>query len=148
MTIKVMHSNSVFEEINKEENYFNWLDRYFLIRSHPRKIIFSIVSTIWSTYFLWNGNWQIALSFFLLMEALGFFMTRKIDPELMAQTTIGKMGLLHSHPFNLVANIIGIIMIIYALWTHDGVSILIGLSIVFFGHFFGWSSVNSKLQIN
>ncbi|MDO9181288.1 MAG: hypothetical protein Q7U04_02715 [Bacteriovorax sp.] len=147
MTIKVMHSQSIFEEASLGEEYLGILDRYFLMRLHPRKMVFDSVGAIWAGYFLWNNNWALALSTFLVLGALGLFFTRKIDPDLMIQTTLGKIGLLHAHPINLTLNSIGVITIINGLWTHSAEIILVGLSVTLFGHFFGWSDVNSKLRM-
>jgi hypothetical protein len=83
----------------------------------------------------------------LVMSGMGLFFTRNIDPELMSQTTIGKIGLIHKHPINLTLNLIGTIALINGLWRHGGITILIGLSIILLGHFFGWANVNQKLRM-
>ena len=147
MTIKVSHSQSIFEEADLKEHYLTLIDHYFLMRFHPRKIIFDVVGAIWATYFLWNKNWQAAMIAIVAMGGLGLFFTRKVDPELMSQTILGKIGLLHKHPINLTLNLIGIIPLIYGLWMHEEVVILLGLSVIIMGHFFGWSKVNSKLRM-
>lgn len=147
MTIKIMQSDSIFEEGSIKEYGPSIVDRYFLMRFHPRKIVLDVVGAIWATYFLWNQNWQAALLIMLGMESLGLLFTRKIDPELMSQTTLGKIGLLHKHPINLALNLIGLIPLLYGLWMHAGLIILIGLSVIIMGHFFGWSEVNSKLRM-
>jgi hypothetical protein len=92
-------------------------------------------------------NWVAALTIVLVMELGGLYFTRNIIPELIAQTTIGKIGLLHTHPYNLALNIIGIIPFIYGLWIHSQEMILVSLSLIILGHFFGWSKVHSKLRI-
>lgn len=148
MTIKVMHPSSLFEEVNSRESYLSLLDRYYLMSAHPRKIVFDIIGAIWGTYFLWNKNWQAALGIFLAMSAMGLFFTRNIDPELMSQTTIGKIGLLHKHPINFSLNFIGLFTFVYGLWMHSSETILIGSSVIVLGHFFGWSEVNAKLRMS
>ncbi|MDD4974718.1 MAG: hypothetical protein PHY93_10235 [Bacteriovorax sp.] len=147
MTIKFSHSQSIFEEAGLNVEYKSLIDRYFLMRFHPRKIVFDMIGAIWTTYFFWNQNWQAALLNAVVMGGMGLFFTRNIDPELMSQTTIGKIGLLHKHPINLTLNLIGIIVLLYGLWTHLVVTILIGLSVIILGHFFGWSNVNPKLRM-
>lgn len=147
MIVKISHPDSIFEGEVFKEQYSSMVDRYFLMCSHPRKIVFDTVGAIWATYFLWNNNWQVALIIYVVMAGLGLFFTRKIDPELLSQTTIGKIGLLHTHPINITLNLIGIILLINGLWGHEGVVILLGISLVIMGHFFGWSKVNSKLRM-
>ena len=147
MTIKVSYSEFYFNEEGIQGQSMGMLDRYFLMRVHPQKIVFDIVGVIWSVFFLWNHNWAAALISTLLAGGLGLYFTRNLIPEVMAQTTLGKIGLLHTHPFNLALNLIGIVPSIYGLWTHSVEMILIGLSIIVLGHFFGWSKVNAKLKI-
>lgn len=147
MTIKVSHSNSILENAGISADYKGMLRTYFLMRFHPRKIIFDTVGAIWSVYFLWNNNWQYSLISFVGMGLLGLYFTRNINPELMSQTTIGRIGLIHAHPINLSLNVLGLFFLVYGIWMHEVLSILIGLSVIIFGHFFGWSKVNSKLKV-
>jgi len=141
-----MHSDSAFQESALSEHYKTLGDRYFLMRFHPKHIIFEIVGAIWACFFLWNHNWQAALLSYLVLGGIGLYLTRNIDPELMAQTTIGRIGLLHKHPINLALNLVGIAVVIYALWLQLGVVILGGLSFIIIGHFFGWAEVDSRLR--
>ena len=147
MIIKLSHSHWPIEEKAINEHAFDILERYFLMRYHPRKIVFDVVGAIWGIYFLWMQNWLAALTIVLVMELGGLYFTRNIIPELMAQSTLGKIGLLHTHPYNLALNIIGMIPFVYGLWMHSIEMTLVGLSAIFMGHFFGWSTVNSKLRI-
>lgn len=140
MTIRIM------QEIIVDEPAMTLLDRYFLMRFHPHKIVLDIVAAIWGTYFLWNKNWPLALLITVVLGGLGLFFTRNIDPELMAQTTLGRIGLLHKHPINFALNSIGAIALIYAIWSHNLEGILCSLSIIILGHFFGWSEVNANLR--
>ena len=147
MTIKVSHSNSILENAGISADYKGMLRKYFLMRFHPRKIIFDTVGAIWSVYFLWNNNWQYSLISFVGMGLIGFYFTRNINPELMSQSTIGRIGLIHAHPINLSLNVLGLFFLVYGIWMHEVLSILIGLSVIILGHFFGWSKVNSKLKV-
>lgn len=147
MTIKVTHSHLVFEEGGIKETYSGLIERYFLMRFHPRKIVFDTIGVIWAAYFLWNQNWPAALLISVVLEGVGLFFTRNIDPELMSQTTIGKIGLLHTHPINLAFNLVGIIALVNGLWMHAAEIVLVGISFIIMGHFFGWSKVNSKLRM-
>ncbi len=141
-----MHSDSAFQESTLREHSKNLGDRYFLMRLHPRKIIFDTVGAIWAAFFLWNHNWPAALLIFLVMEGLGLYFARNIDPELMAQTTLGRIGLLHKHPVNLTLNLIGLTIVVYGLWLQAGEMILGGLTLIVLGHFFGWPEVDSRFR--
>ena len=147
MIIKLMHTDQIFEDATDIETDLALFDRYLLMRAHPRRIVFDIVGAIWATFFLWNNNLYSAILVFLVMSVLGIYFVRKIDPELMSQTTLGKMGLIHKNPINLILNVIGIIPTLYGLWMHDVILILTGLSMIILGHFFGWSKVNSKFRM-
>lgn len=137
----------VLREIPIHDANMTLIDRYFLASFHPHKIILDSIAAIWATYFLWNRNWPAALLVVLILGTLGLFFTRNIDPDLMAETTLGRIGLLHKHPINFALNLIGSIVLIYALWEHTGIAtFLFGLSIVILGHFFGWGEVSSKLR--
>lgn len=140
MVIKAMR------EINVYEPNITLIDRYFLATFHPYKIIFDSLAAMWATYFLWNNNWQAALLIAVILEIVGLYLTRNIDPELMARTTLGRIGLLHKHPINFALNLIGSIVLIHALWIHAGVTILFGLSIIVLGHLFGWGEVSSNFR--
>jgi hypothetical protein len=117
------------------------------MRFHPRKIVFDAIGVMWGIYFLWQKNWQAALVFLLVTEGLGLFFTRNMDTGLMYQTTLGKFALLHNHPINLALIAIGFILLLYGVWGHVGETIIIALSVIIMGHFFGWSEVNSKLRM-
>ena len=71
-------------------------------------------------------------------------MVRKVDPHFMAQTTLGKLALIHFHPFNLGLQILGLLPLIYGLWMHVPEAILIGVSLIIVGHFYGWSQLNDN----
>jgi hypothetical protein len=143
MTTQVMQGQYVKNEVN--ERRFTNVERYFLMHSHPRTIVLDLVAMIWATYFLWEGNWPVAVSAIFLLRGLGLYVTRNIDPERMASTTLGRLGLLHLEPVNVALNAIGSIPLVYGIWAHSVEYILGGVSVVILGHFFGWSKVNGNL---
>ena len=147
MNIKIMNSNTIFEQADLNEKYMGMMDRYFLMRAHPRAIVFDSVGVIWSVYFLWNNNWQLALASIFVTGIFGLYFTRNTNPELLAESTVGRIGLLHTHPINLALNILGIVPLVSGIWTHKVETILLGVSIIIFGHFFGWSKVNPRLRV-
>lgn len=133
--------------IRYDQGGYPLLKRFILMRFHPRKIIFDIVGVMWAVHFLWINSWPAALLSALLFSGLGWFFVRQVNPYQMAQTTLGKLGLLHLHPFNITVQSIGLIPLIYGLWIHSAEHILVGLSLLFIGHFYGWSRVDENLGI-
>ncbi len=136
-----------FQEDCASHHNFSTFDRYILRRSHPRRMICDIIGLIWSIYFLWLSNWPAAVVSVILASGLGLYFTRNIDVDRISQTTLGRLGLLHKHPFNLALNFIGIFPLIYGIWRHSTELILIGFSIIILGHFFGWAEVNKNLKL-
>lgn len=147
MTIKIMHSDGLFEETLSREHYLSLVDRLFLMRFHPRAIMFDMVGAIWATYFLWYNNWPSALLSTVVFWGAGFYFTRNINVELISQTTLGKIALLHKHPINLALNLIGIVPLVIGVWQHRTELILLGMSGIILGHLFGWGEVSFKLKM-
>jgi len=65
--------------------------------------------------------------------------------ENFAGTTLGKIMLLHLHPMNLVVQIAGFGVLLYSIWTRSAILIMAGVSIILFGHLWGWHKVNDAL---
>lgn len=126
---------------------FNWLERYFLRRMHPRNIFFDSGALMWGSYFLWNQDWPRALVVVAGISVLGLLSVLSVDPEKMADTTLGKIGLLHLHPVNFIIQVIGMFPFVYGVWLHSAEFILAGFSVILFGHIFGWSKVNANFSV-
>lgn len=131
----------------QEEQQLNRLQKYVLLRSHPRRIFLDVVALMWEVYFLWNQNWQAALGVFLVMNTVGLLTVRKVNYQELAKTTLGKVGLLHLQPMNLMVQLTGVALSIYGIWWHETLSILTGLSLIYAGHFYGWSRVHPALKM-
>jgi len=131
----------------EEEQHLTRLQKYILLRSHPRRIFLDVVALMWEVYFLWNQNWRAALGVFIVMNTVGLLATRRVNYQELARTTLGKVGLLHLQPMNLIVQLTGIVLSIYGLWWHETISILTGLSLIYAGHFYGWSRVHPALKM-
>lgn len=138
--VAIQHTRG-FGGISERSN-FSFLERVILRRSHPVSIIFDVIGLIWMTYFLWQNNWRYALAAIVAERIVAVSTVWRIDFDALAATTLGKLGLLHLHPFNLIIQIIGTAGTIWALWNHSTLYILAGLSLIILGHSFGWSQVN------
>ncbi len=151
MSLKIINSqlddSHLFEDSKMQLEHFGKMERYFLTMAYPRKLVFNLIGLIWSIYFLWNQDWVSSLAVYVSFDVLGFYFSRKIDLELMSETTLGKIGLMHMHPINITFNVIGIVFLINGIWNHYFLTNLVGISLVILGHFFGWSKVHENLRI-
>jgi len=148
MTTEVRKMEMVREEIKSmEPQRFNALQKYILLRSHPRRIFLDAAALMWEVYFLWQGNWQVALGIFGVMNTVGLLAVRKLDYPELAQTTWGKMALLHLNPMNFLLQVTGAAMLVYGLLIQDTLTILTSITLILVGHFYGWSKVHRALKM-
>jgi hypothetical protein len=124
------------------QNQFSLLERYALMRFHPRKMIFDIIGVIWATYFLYVGMWQPAAVVLFIFVVFGFFMVRNADLKGLSETAWGRLAILHVHPLNVAIKVVALTLLVLGIWRHSVEHILIGVSLIFLGHFFGWSKVH------
>jgi len=124
------------------QDQFSLLERYALMRFHPRKIILDVIGVIWATYFLYVGIWQGAVVTIFIFVVLGLFMVRNANLKGLSETIWGRLAIMHVHPINVAIKIIAVIILIVGIWRHSVEHILIGISLIFLGHFFGWSKVH------
>ena len=122
-----------------------YLEKAIIRRGHPKHIILGIVGFLWTVYFLWHHNWALALGVVLASAILGRVVTRGTREEGLAQTVLGKIMLLHLHPMNLTVQVAGFGILLYGVWTHLPVYVLVGASLVLLGHMWGWHKVNEAL---
>lgn len=121
-----------------------FMERTVVHRGDPRSMIFSLIGAIWAFYFLWMHNWFSALSAVVLSAVLGRLFSANLDENSYARTIMGKMQLLHLHPMNVIVQSMGVLYLIYAVWTHSGFAIMVASSIVLAGHLWGWHKVNDS----
>lgn len=126
---------------------FSRLERLMLMRFHPRCQVFSSIGVIWSVYFLYNYDWPKALMAAVVFIALGMTSVLGVKFDEFAETTLGRLALLHTHTGNLFIQLIGLVPSVYGIWTHSVEFTLIGLSIVIIGHVFGWDKVDRRLKM-
>jgi len=142
MAQNIFHQET-FQKIAVKSGLTNF-QSYSVMHFHPRYLFLDSVGMIWSIYFLWAHNWQLALGVFLAGRILGLISVMNLDVEAFAQTTWGKMGLLHLHPMNMIIQILGIVVFAYGIWEHETLVMLGGISCVLLGHLAGWNKVNSS----
>lgn len=130
-----------------ERTHLNLLEKYVLLRAHPRRIFLDTIALMWEVYFLWNQNWKAALGIFLVMNTVGLILGRKVNYEAMASTVLGRLALLHTQPMNLLLQLTGAAFIVYGLVLRESLTIMAGVSLVLLGHFYGWSKVHHALKM-
>jgi hypothetical protein len=122
-----------------------YLELFMVRRGHPRQIILHLVGGIWIVYFLWMHNWAWALACFAVSELAAETLTSLNDAEVMAQTTMGKIMLLHANPVNLIVQMLGGMLFVYSIWLHSLTGTMVAISLLLLGHIAGWSKVSSAL---
>ena len=123
-----------------------FLQELMLSRGHPRQIILHMVGGIWTVYFLWQHQWMWALACFAVSELISETLSTQTGAEMLAQTTLGKLMMLHANPVNFLVQAAGGVLLVYCIWMHLLTGIIAAISLILLGHFVGWSKVNSALQ--
>ncbi|HEV2297059.1 MAG TPA: hypothetical protein VGR72_00905 [Candidatus Acidoferrales bacterium] len=123
----------------------SYFEREILHYAHPKQTILRMVGAIWALYFLWLHNWVGVLAVIVAGEILGRILSRGMNEEGMAQTIWGKIMLIHLHPVNLLIQIVGGIVLVYGVWIHSGIWIMVAMSVVLIGHMWGWHKVSEVL---
>jgi hypothetical protein len=120
------------------------LKRHVLRKAHPTKIFIDTAAWMWAVYFLWANQWLPAFLIILTASTASYVLVRRTNPERMATSTLGRIALLHLHPANLVVQIASLVPLLYGIWTHSGIYILAGLTLLFLGHVWGWDKVDER----
>jgi len=120
-------------------------ERFIIRNGHPRRIIVGMITFIWALYFLWLHNWLGAGLALIIGAPLGRLAAWKMHEEQLAQTTFGKLLLLHLHPANVIVQAIGFGVLLCSVWIHSGMYIALGVSMILLGHMWGWHRVNASL---
>ena len=122
-----------------------YLERAVIRRGHPKHIVVGVVGFLWVAYFLWRHDWVWAVSVVLLSAVVGRVLTSGTHEEELARTLLGKIMLLHLHPMNMTVQAVGFAVLLYGVWIHAVMHVLVGTSLVFLGHLWGWHKVNEAL---
>lgn len=126
---------------------FNALQRFALRRAHPRRIFFDMAALPWEIHYLWQGQWGVALTLFIMASAISMIVVSEADCDKISGTVLGKIALLHLRPVNMFFQVVGLIFIVQGLVTHNTQSLLVGASCIFLGHMAGWDKVHPALEM-
>lgn len=125
---------------------YNFMERLALRRAHPRRIFFDMAALPWEIYYLWQGRWGVALTLFVMGSVVSMISASDADYAKMAETTLGKIALLHLRPVNVFFQLLGMVFLVQGLITHNAQSMLLGATSVFVGHIAGWGKVHASLE--
>jgi hypothetical protein len=120
--------------------------RYIVKRAHPTALFLDTAALIWAIYFLWYHAWQMSLLILVVQRTFTWFLIQPVDSDQMSRTLLGKLALLHIHPFNLAIQTCGLIVTGWGIWLHETVPVLGGISLILIGHGFGWRHVHKALD--
>ena len=111
-----------------------------LQHAHPAKFVAEILGIIWGTYFLWIHNWigAVISSFILFLGSTIALWNKPV--ENLADTTLGKIMLVYATPFNYFVYNVSALPVIFGLWTHQGLYVVSGYSLLLLPHFWAWKS--------
>ena len=109
-----------------------------LQHAHPAKFVAEILGIIWGSYFLWIHNWIGAMisSVILFLGSTIVFWNEPIED--LAETALGKRMLVYATPFNFIIYNVSALPVIYGLWTHQGLYIVAGYSLLLSPHLWTW----------
>lgn len=114
------------------------IHRLMVLHAHPIKFTAEVLGVIWSVYFLWNRSWIGAV----IVSLVGFLCSTLLlwnhPIDYLSTTPLGKVMSIYGTPFNFLLYNLSALPVIYGLWNHDSLFILIGISILLLPHLWGW----------
>jgi hypothetical protein len=120
-------------------------ERIIIRNGHPHRIIVGVITFIWTLYFLWFHNLAGSALALIVGGPLSRFAARGMREEQLAQTTFGKILLLHLYPANVILQAVGFAVLLCSVWIHSALNIVLGVSMILLGHMWGWHKVNQAL---
>ena len=117
----------------------NKLQKWYGQHAHPVAFIFHIIGFMWAVYFLWQRNWIFALIFVLILPAIGgIYATLDEKSKKIHLTPFRKLLIGHAQPWSILFQIPGYILLIYGLWIHSTIYILLSISSFLLAALFAW----------
>lgn len=145
MGTTIVHGSAAVSREVARVKHFDRVERYLVRNSHPISIYFQVIGSIWFAFYFWNHLWAEAILSYLASRAIGALAVSRLDVRALAQTLLGRLGLLRLEGSNLVLQMAGLIVLLYGLWSHEVRMLLAGVSVILLGHTQGWSSVDPRL---
>lgn len=115
----------------------NKLQKWYGQHAHPVTSIFHIIGFMWAIYFLWQRNWIFALIFVIVLPMVGgIYGMLDEKGKKVPLTPFRKLLIGHARPLSILFQIPGYILIIYGLWLHNTIYILLSISSFLLAVFF------------
>jgi hypothetical protein len=86
-----------------------------------------------------------ALACFAIAEVMSELLSTQTEAEMLSQTTLGKIMILHANPVNFLVQVVGSALLVYCIWIQSLPGTMLAISVILLGHFAGWSKVNPAL---
>lgn len=123
-----------------------FLERIMVQHAHPVKFVLETIGVMWAVYELWLGNVPLAIAFGIGLPLIGTIAVWGHNEAYLAKTWFGKFMLLHANPVNFFFHAVGFVVLIAGIYGHMTEMILWGLTIVIFGHLWGWGRVDKHIK--
>jgi hypothetical protein len=89
------------------------LERHMLRHGHPRHMIVGLLTTVWTGYMFWQHEFVYGISVLIAGVIFARLVTWRMHEEELANTTLGKILLLHLHPMNVVLQTFGVFVLFF-----------------------------------
>jgi len=120
----------------------NKLQKWYGQHAHPVAFTFHIIGGMWAIYFLWQRNWILALIFVIVLPAIGgIYAMWDEKGKKIPLTPLRKLLIGHAKPLSILFQIPGYILIIYGLWIHSTIYILLSISFFLLGNLFALGKI-------
>ena len=121
----------------------NKLQKWYGQHAHPVAFIFHIIGGMWAVYFLWQRNWILALIFVMILPAIGgIYAIQDEKGKKIPLTPLRKLLIGHARPLSGLFQIPGYVSVIYGLWIHSTIYILLSISFFLLGELFALRKIN------
>ncbi|MEI7741159.1 MAG: hypothetical protein WCJ29_01490 [bacterium] len=118
------------------------IEKLYVQHAHPINLIMTLVGIMWGVYFLWLQNILLAAIFAFGFMIIGHASVWGENEDGLAETWLGKIMILHSHPINTLFHLVGTFIVAVGLYSNVIEMIMWGVTILLFGHLWGWSRVH------
>ena len=147
MATTIMQASGMTSSV-VERSKITGFQRYILRRSHPASIFIEAIGYIWVIFYLWNQLVVEAILALLFSRLIANIIAFRADTDALAQTSLGRIAMLHLQPFNMLVQLLGVVGLAYGLWSHETRAILAGVSIMLLGHLVGWARVDNRFELH
>lgn len=107
----------------------NKLEKLYGQHANPITLILHIIGFMWAIYFLWQGNWILALIFIIILPLIGgIYGILDERGKKIPLTPFRKCLMGHTRPLSILFQIPGYVFMVYGVWVHSNFYILLSIS--------------------